>query len=80
MKEVVHVCSDINATNRAQGFGISVEKFQPEPDALESWYLCYTSFATDDEVRAGEAAESGEVMAEVSLLINYCPLCGELLP
>ena len=41
--------------------------------------LYQASFATDQDVRAGEADERGELVYSTSLCINFCPYCGERL-
>lgn len=41
-----------------------------------SWMLTAAWYATEQDVRAGEAEEVGEEMSSTSLAISYCPYCG----
>ena len=43
------------------------------------WFLFYETYATDYDVKCGEAESIGEKLGEISIAIQYCPFCGHSL-
>ncbi len=43
------------------------------------WMLRQSSFAIDQDVRAGEAESVGELISSSALKISFCPFCGKRL-
>ena len=68
-----HLCKDIKELESAEAAKLSITKLE------NSWLLNYCSLATEYDVRVGEADELNEVIQSLSLKINYCPYCGEIL-
>jgi hypothetical protein len=68
-----HQCQQSPEYTKAFRIAIQSER------GLQGTFLVYESFATEEDVRAKEAAKIGEKIAHVSLQISYCPFCGEHL-
>jgi hypothetical protein len=71
-KEEPHQCKD----NRYKDVEIRHEKINREE---WSWVLESTWYATETEVEDGLATEEGIPLHSDSLLIAFCPFCGENL-
>lgn len=69
----MHMCKELSSFEGSEAVKIKIEKRDSE------WFLIYAAYATDYDVKAGEAETAGEEMGEVAIKINYCPYCGKAL-
>lgn len=74
MSRQVHSCAPLSQLSGSQAFTLSIEREDSQ------WNLLQKTYATDVDVRAGEAEVAGEVLGEVSIAIRFCPFCGCALP
>ena len=65
-----HHCTSLVAVHHYEPFQVRVQFDE------HGWVLYQGSFATDQDVRAGEADEVGELICSSSLNIKFCPYCG----
>lgn len=79
MLKMEHRCKILDELNQSVGFRITIVEDCPDPSEQKDWYLTQESLANQKGVSCGEAAIVGEVLSECSLLIYYCPFCGQRL-
>jgi hypothetical protein len=68
-----HSCKLLSSSSASTALEITIgqDNFQ--------WLLCYQTYATDDDVKSGEAEFIGEKLGEITIAIQYCPFCGSIL-
>ncbi|MDE2422084.1 MAG: hypothetical protein KGO49_12995 [Gammaproteobacteria bacterium] len=70
---VNHLCDYLIKSINYQPFKVSVELGE------YGWMLKQESFATEQDVRSGEAEYFNEMIASSELKIYFCPFCGTKL-
>lgn len=68
-----HFCRHLMESRDYKPFKVSVRL------GVYGWLLKQESFATDQDVRSGEAEFVGEMLASSELKIDFCPFCGKKL-
>lgn len=69
----IHSCEWLASISKHQLSFVSVVRQEGE------WVLCYRTFASSQDVLAGEADSLNEVIGAFSLAIRFCPFCGKEL-
>jgi len=69
-----HMC------NRDVGDDVRIIYCRSLTDNVEKWILTKTWIAGEEELLDGEAEYIGEVIQFSTVLIRYCPFCGQKLP
>lgn len=73
MNQNFHLCNELSSIPNDAPFQNSIVR------TAVSWSLQYRCFATDADVKYGEAEFVGELIGEANLFIEYCPYCGQFL-
>lgn len=71
-EDIIHRCDE----NQYNDVEIKYQKINVEQ---KSWVIDYTWYATQGEVDDGITEKVGDVIMSDTLLISYCPFCGNKL-
>jgi hypothetical protein len=68
-----HKCQWLSSLTGSKALKITIEHEN------FTWFLFYETYATEYDVKSGEAEAPGEKLGGIVIAIQYCPFCGHAL-